>query len=347
MRHFGLDVHQARTTVVWIDDDTGETGRSRSWPNAELAGYVQSFGGPCRVVMEGGSTSAFLARQFDSLGIEAVVVDAYKAHRVLEALHRGRKTDRVDAAGLARLSATDWLDKLAVWVPDQRTHQLRIVTRTRAHLVKHSNMLRNAIRSLLRGEGLLCKATDLTGDAAQAWLDQIEPNLPPVIRQCLQVQRQALTDVMRQIAALDAELEQLVAQDERCQQLDTIAGCGPVTAATIAAEIGDIARFRHARALRKYAGLTPSISQSGDRSTTGKLVVACNKHLKHAMILIAQHFATTHRVDGTRIKNSYYRCLFRHGPNPAKVSLARRLCDVVFAMLRDQTDFNPELLAAA
>lgn len=347
MRHFGLDVHQARTTIVWIDDETGQTSRSRSVPNAEVAAYVRSFEGPGRVVMEAGSTSAWLARELNALGIEAVVVDAYKAHRVLEPLHRGTKTDRVDAAGLARLSATDWLDKLAVWVPDQRTHQLRIVTRTRAHLVKHSNMLRNAIRSLLRGEGLLCKATDLTGDAAQAWLDETEPNLPPVIRQCLQVQRQALSEVMQHIAALDAVLEELVGADQRCQQLDTIAGCGPVTAATVVAEIGDIARFGHARALRKYAGLTPTISQSGDRSTTGRLVRPCNKHLKHAMILIAQSFARSHRVDGTRIKQSYYRCLFRHGPNPAKVSLARRLCDVVFAMLRDQTQFNPELLAAA
>lgn len=56
MRHFGLDVHQARTTVVWFDDQDGEISRGRSLPNSELADYLQSFPGPGRVVMEIGST---------------------------------------------------------------------------------------------------------------------------------------------------------------------------------------------------------------------------------------------------------------------------------------------------
>jgi len=131
MKHFGLDVHQVRTTVVWIDDETGEISPSRSLANAEIASYLQSFEGPCRVVMEAGSTSSFLARQWNSLGIEAVVVDAHKAHGVLAPLHRGKKTDRVDAAGLAKLSARQWLADLVVWVPDEATHQLRLLTRTR------------------------------------------------------------------------------------------------------------------------------------------------------------------------------------------------------------------------
>jgi len=206
-------------------------------------------------------------------------------------------------------------------------------------------MLRNAIRSLLRGEGLLCQASDLTGEAAQVWLDEIQVSWPSVIRQCLQHLRQGLAQVMADLADLEALVAERVAQDERCRQLDTLAGCGPVTAATVVAEVGDIQRFSAAKSLRKYAGLTPTISQSGDRSTTGKLVKPCNKHLKHALILIAQSFARSSRVDGTRLEKAYYRCLFRHGPNPAKVSLARGLCDVIFAMLRDGTDFNPKLLA--
>jgi hypothetical protein len=52
-------------------------------------------------------------------------------------------------------------------------------------------------------------------------------------------------------------------------------------------------------------------------------------------------------VDGTNLKRTYYRYVFRHGPNPAKVALARQLCDVLFVMLQDGTDFHPKHLAAA
>jgi len=120
-----------------------------------------------------------------------------------------------------------------------------------------------------------------------------------------------------------------------------------VTAATVVAEIGDIRRFGTAKALRKHAGLTPTITRSGERSTTSRLVRACNKHLKQALILIAQSFARSVQTDGTSLEKTYYRCFFRHGPNPAKVALARQLCDVLFAMPRGGTDSQPECLAAA
>jgi transposase len=110
---------------------------------------------------------------------------------------------------------------------------------------------------------------------------------------------------------------------------------------------GDIARFPGAKALRRYAGLTPKVEQSGERTITGKLVPRCNKHLRRALIIIAQSFVKSARVTDTRAKSCYFRCLFRHGPNPARADLARRLCDIIFAMLRDGTDFDPGRLAVA
>jgi transposase len=248
---------------------------------------------------------------------------------------------------LARLSASEWLAELAVWVPDEQTHQLRQLTRTRSHLVKHTTMLRNAIRAVLRGEGLQCPAANLMGDKAQAWLEATTARLPTMVAACLQHLRASLAQLQADLEALDACLEEQVAPDERCRQLDTIAGCGVTTAATVVAEIGDIRRFHSAKALRKYAGLTPTITQSGERALTGRLVRPCNKFLKQVLILIAQGYARSGQVDDTSLKKTYYRCFFRHGPNPAKVALARQLCDVLFAMLRDGTDFNPKRLAAA
>ena len=347
MRHCGLDVHSKRTTVVWMDDDTGEIGRACTMPNDGLVEYLQSLPELKQVVMEAGSTSAFLKRQFDTCQIPAIVVDAHKARRLLEAINALAKSDKVDAKGLALLSVRGWVEQISIWVADTRTQRLRVLTRSRERWSKVSNITRNGIRATIRAEGLMCSATDLTGPTAKAWLDDIETHLDPLTRQILQQDRQMLDRIMENIAVIDILLAEVAAEDERCQQLDTIAGCGLVTAAAVVAEVGDITRFPSAKALRRYAGLTPKMEQSGERTVTGKLVRHCNKHLRRALIIIAQCFPKSARITGTRMRSHYYQCVFRHGPNPAKVDLARRLCDVIFAMLRDGTDFDPGRLAVA
>jgi hypothetical protein len=41
------------------------------------------------------------------------------------------------------------------------------------------------------------------------------------------------------------------------------------------------------------------------------------------------------------------RKVYTYGPNPAKVSLARHIVNIIFAMLRDGTEFDPRLLTHA
>jgi len=52
--------------------------------------------------------------------------------------------------------------------------------------------------------------------------------------------------------------------------LETIPGIGPLLGLTIGTEIGDIARFPSARKLIGYAGLAPTIKQSGQARAVGR-----------------------------------------------------------------------------
>jgi transposase len=234
---------------------------------------------------------------------------------------------------------------MAVWLLDVPTHELRTVSRTRLALVRQATMVQNQLRALLRGAGLSCRSTDLMGARAQRELDALAPLLSAVCVACLDTLRQALSCLKQQIQQLEQRLQQLVGDDARCRRLLTIYGCGDVLAGLIVGEIGPISRFSGAKQLRRYAGLTPRIHQSGARSYTGALSPG-DPYLKYALVLLAQHFAWSRRWGDTRLKGAYYRCLNQHGPKPAKVALARHLCDVIFAMLRDETDFEPAALAA-
>jgi len=118
-------------------------------------------------------------------------------------------------------------------------------------------------------------------------------------------------------------------------------------AAIIAGEIGDIARFESACKLRGYTGLVPRVDQSGETRRTGPLVKHANRFLRWALIQTAQNFAHNTQTRDLRMIRNYGRKVYTYGPNPAKVHLARRIVNVIFAMLRDGTEFDARLLARA
>jgi transposase len=123
--------------------------------------------------------------------------------------------------------------------------------------------------------------------------------------------------------------------------LQSIPGIGPQLAATIAAEIGDIARFQTPADLRSYSGLVPSVRQSGERRYTGPLVKRGNRYLRWALVMSAQHFIGSRQTQSLSLMRRYRYQVHKHGPNPAKVAVARRLLNIIFAMLRDGSSFDP------
>lgn len=343
MLAIGLDVHQKRTAVALLDADSGEVSE-RKVPTPDVPEFLQELRGPKRVVLEAGDMSAFLARKLDSLGMDVVVVDAFKSHRFAQAMNTA-KTDRLDALALARL-AHQGAAELAVWVPDESVDDLRTITRVRRKLVQQGTRLRNEIRGLIRHQGRRCPYSKLTGQAAQAWLNGFETQLPLAKRSALRQLRLALSDNVDRIRQLDEALAELVKDCAPAQRLMTICGCGRLLAATIVAEIGAVERFPDASHLRSYTGLVPRVHQSGERQRTGRLTRRGNPFLRYALVMLAQHVALKRDLKHTPLKRAYNRHLHRYGPNPAKVALARKLCDIILAMLRDGTDFDLGRLAA-
>ena len=340
MMYVGLDVHKSKTTVACLDAETGELRRPYSVPTGELPEHLSAMPGELRIVMEAGSSSFFVARQLRSCGLDARVVDAYKAHRVAESF-RTSKTDKIDAEMLARRLADGCLAQAEVWVPDGETRELRELTRVREELTRLNVTLRNFIRTFLLREGQVCPYSDLTGKSAGEWLDALARTLPEALREVLARLRGVLEYLGVQIKELSAVIAGRVNEHPDGERLQTIPGVGPQTAAAIVAEVGDVERFESARKLRGYSGLVPLVKQSGDRSHTGPLVKRGNRHLRRAMVWAAQHFAQSSRTKDLGITRWYRRLVYKHGPNPAKVALGRRLLDIVFAMLRDGTAFDP------
>lgn len=93
--------------------------------------------------------------------------------------------------------------------------------------------------------------------------------------------------IEQQIAQIDQELQRLVAQLPS-QYLTTIPGVGFVTAAAILGEIGDIHRFSSIKKLTAYAGIDPSVYESGQfQARQTHMSKRGSPHLRHALWMAA------------------------------------------------------------
>jgi hypothetical protein len=68
-----------------------------------------------------------------------------------------------------------------------------------------------------------------------------------------------------------------------------VPGIGWVLAFTIAAEIGDIARFESPKKLTGYTGLCPRVVQSGEKDRRGPLTKQGPRYLRWAMLEATMH----------------------------------------------------------
>ncbi|MGB9881039.1 MAG: IS110 family transposase [Anaerolineae bacterium] len=160
---------------------------------------------------------------------------------------------------------------------------------------------------------------------------RLNPKMLEVCEVALSLTLQNIEHLKRQLKQLDKvicrELEAIP------QTLTTVKGLGPVSAAGIIAEIGDIRRFKDQAALAQYAGLTWTRYQSGNfDAEERRLTKTGNRYLRYYLVQAANSL----RVHNEEYKAYYqakYREVSKHQHKRALVLTARKLVRLVFALL--------------
>ena len=142
----------------------------------------------------------------------------------------------------------------------------------------------------------------------------------------------------KQIEALDCQILEYYEKFD-CY-LHTIPGIGIIGAATILAEIGDISRFKNSSALVAFAGIDPTVRQSGEfNSTHNHMSKRGSPYLRHAIFLAA----TTCSFHNSPL-NAYYKKKRDQGKHhlTATGAVARKLTTIIYAVLRDSKPYEPK-----
>jgi transposase len=151
-----------------------------------------------------------------------------------------------------------------------------------------------------------------------------------------------LLDLHARVDELEAAIAQTLADDEAGQRLQGVPGIGPQLAATIRAELGEVARFPAVDQVVAYAGLEPRTYQSGAYAGQRHLSKRGPGALRQALYLAAVVAIRCAPEWQTR----YQRLLARGRAKKAALTiLARGLLKVIYHLLRTGAAYDPARLA--
>jgi transposase len=147
---------------------------------------------------------------------------------------------------------------------------------------------------------------------------------------------ESLKTVLEQRKTVAAEVEEILDAHPLAGVLTSMPGIGVRTAARILLEIGDASAFKSSAHLAAYAGIAPVTHRSGTSIKGEHPARTGNRRLKRAFFLAA--FAAL----SDPVSRTYYDRKRAEGKkhNAALICLARRRCDVLYAMLRNKTFYR-------
>ncbi len=136
-----------------------------------------------------------------------------------------------------------------------------------------------------------------------------------------------------QVDQLEDALAATAANDRRVPLLIQLPGIQLVSAVTILAAIGDIARFPTAQQLMGYAGLGARVHDSGQLRRTGRITKAGRRDLRHLLVEAAHSASRSH----PHWQSEFARLSPRLGHGQAIVAIARKLLIAVWHVLAKET----------
>lgn len=337
MTHGAIDLGKRMSQVCILKEDGEIVERRIRTERDRFAAVFQSYVG-IRILLEAGTESEWVARCLEALGHEVIVADPNYAPMYARRQRRV-KTDRRDARALAEAC------RLGAYRPAHRTseaqRQVRWQIATREALVRMRARTMVLTGSLARQAGL-----QVPGGKAESFATRLSTlTLPEPLRAATAPLLVVFETLNRQVAAADRALEDLVRNDPRVRRLTTAPGVGPIIAATFVATVDKVERFSGPHQLEAYLGLVPREYSSGERQARGRITKAGNTRLRWLLIEGAWSILNHRHPETAALRAWATRIAGRRGKPRAVVALARRLAGILFAMMRDNTAFDPERFA--
>jgi len=347
MLYMGIDLHKRHLTICARDEQGRIVIRrqvSTRWSelDAFLEGVQNSTTGEggFMVMVEVCGFERWLIERLERYGCKRVCVVAPK-ERVRQ------KTDRRDAAKLSellwinreRVTAGERLIEVKeVYQASETERYDRQLTALRYRLGKQLTRAKNAIRGVLRRHNLeqACPTKGMFTRKAMRWLREV--SLPEIDRMELDMLLVRYDVYQSQIQETEREIHQRAQQQvKRIRLLRTVGKMGEYSALAISAHVGPVDRFKRARSLPNFFGITPGCRSTGENERVGGMTKA-----GHPLVRFLLGQLVLHGLRSDPGLRRWYRGIKRRrGAKIARVAVMRRLCEAIWHVLSKEEGYRP------
>lgn len=330
MRHIGVDLHKTNFVVCFLATD--ERSRTQTYPltKAGIARFIAQLEPEDEVAVEVTANIYYFYDQVKPHVSRVVLVDTYRFSVIAKSK---KKTDKADAAALARFLKLDYLP--AVPVPSERVRQLRHLLQARETLVGMRTKLKNMGHGALTRNGIALSRAAFASRLSRARLSQRD-DLSAADAIIMRAMLRQIEELDREVEALGAEIVRVGKTLSGVKRLLQVHGMNLLSAIALLAEIGDIALFETSKQLSAYAGLATATRQSNEKTRHGSITKQGRKRLR--TIAISAVLSMVNRTE-TPLMEFYHRKKREKGSGKAICATARKLLTIIFVMLKKELDY--------
>lgn len=254
---------------------------------------------------------------------------------------KSNKNDANDAEAICEAMSRPTMRFVQVKTVEQQ--DIQAIHRLRSELITHRTAKVNQIRGLVAEYGLVApKRVHALRKALPLWLEDAENGLTDRFRGLLNDLWRDLHYLDTRIAGLDADIRKVANTIPMAVRLQQLRGVGPLVATALIAAMGNGEQFTKGRQMAASIGLTPRQYSSGGKDRLLGISKRGDAYLRSILIHGARSTIAhaKHRED--RLSVWVTELARRRHTNVAAVALANKTVRIAWAMMRNETDYDPE-----
>ena len=338
----GIDVHKKNWDVA-VAPEVGFVKRHSQKASAKvLIDFLKKHypDGYYMAVYESGFSGFSTYYALKEVGIDCIVIHA--ADVPTTQYEEVMKTDRLDSIKLVKSLKAGLLR--GIYIREKENLDDRSVIRIRKSIQKELSRYKVMVKHILHNNGVTLpdcfeKPTTHWSGAFMTWLKRdvtllssTRNSLDLLIRQVETIRANMLnaTRMLRSLSRIER-------YKHRCELLMTIPGIGVVVAMSILTEIYNVNRFHNEREFAAYLGLIPTSHSSGEKIIHGEKTFRGNKQL--GPMIIEAAWSSIAKDPG--LGSLYLRYRERMKPQEAIIRIARKLSNIILAVLKSEKEYVP------
>jgi transposase len=341
LKRIGVDLAKNVFQIHGVDSHDKVVWRQRLPRDRWLQTVLEKLEPGCEIGMESCGGAHHWARQLQARGYRVKLI----APQFVKPYVKSNKNDANDAEAICEAMSRPSMRFVAVKTIEQQ--DIQATHRIRSGLIEQRTAKANQIRGLVSEYGLVAPRELLAlRRAIPCWLEDSENGLTARFRRLLNGLWNDLRALDVRIEELDNEITDIATHEPAVIRLQHLRGVGPITATALLATIGDARQFTNSRQLAASLGLTPRQHSSGGKDRLLGISKRGDAYVRSLLVHGARAMICTAVTKDDRLSRWVIDLAQRSHPNVACVALANKTARMAWAMLRHNSDYQPERAAA-